>query len=403
MKRFLKNGLAISVSVVMLISCMGLGSLVAAPQIQILAPAGQNLVTNGNFEDPNSTAWAFGEGVSISSAAKRSGNYGLEMKSAVYDTRANFEFSQIALAPNTRYVVTADTCTNGLPLSCDFNVTGGEATVEKGTLTSSWTNVTILTIQTHTEYVFGKIAFEIYRDASATGNKAAYIDNVAMIATGNEWCPTPNGGMTMGTGIDEHFDSSTLKNGTLDKDVWLVSNTAWGGANGGLNSANVKLGTKDGRSVCILESHGDQYTGNVQGVGGNTTRVGSGIVTRDYYASARYTVVCKIEPVLGVCTAYWSFSYVGYMQDDTNGDGKADFYDQGDGLWEYNKLHNKDENGWIQENGVRNSEIDWETPSPMDDGGENDVVSHNNLRTNCWGGKRPGEGGNYSGRSHQNN
>lgn len=387
MKRVFTKYVSILATILVLLSCFGTIMASAAPYIQVLAPKGQNLVTNGDFEDLNNQDWSFGEGASITGAAKRTGNYGLEMKHMEFDTRAGFEFSQIALAPNKTYEVYADVCTNGLELSCSFNSSSSDVEIERGAMSSSWSNCKILTIKTQSEYIYGKIAFEIYRGGD--GKQSAYIDNVSMIATGDEWCPTPTGRMTIGEEFRDSFDASTL-----DKNRWLVSNTAWGGANGGLNSKNVYLKTVDNRTCCVLESHGDQYTGNVQGVGEMTTRVGAGIVTRDYYASARYEVGCKIEDQLGVCTAFWSFSYVGYQYADASPTGVAD---EGDGLWQYNLKNN------IPENGVRNSEIDWETPSPMDDGGENDVVSHNNLRTNCWGGKRPGEGGNYSGRSHQNN
>ncbi|MBP5304130.1 MAG: hypothetical protein J6Z00_04520 [Clostridia bacterium] len=381
MKVLSKKLLSICAAAFLLLSSIGAIIVVAAPRIQILPPAGENLLVGGDFETDDLNSWSF-TNASVSTAAAYSGSKGVAMHvEPTVSTSVVYLFDQVSLAPNSTYTITADVNPNGLTnLDCSFSVTTGSAKVTKGPALSgnSWLhNVVIATVKTDVEYTGGRLSFSMYKGAEGY----AYLDNIYMEANGNEWCPTPSGGMTIGEGVDDDFDSDVL-----DPSVWLVSNTAWGGANGGLNAANVKLGTEDGRSVCILESHGDQYEGNVQGVGGMTHRVGAGIVTRDYYASARYTVVCKIEPVLGVCTAFWSFSYIGYMEGDT-----------GDGLYQYNKAHN------IPENGVRNSEIDWETPSPMDDGGANDVVSHNNLRTNCWGGKRPGEGGNYSGRSHQLN
>ena len=399
MKKRAKILIAITLTLILSLTPMFTSVTMAEMYAQRLASAGNNLLTDGDFENPNTADWFLSEHVSITSEAKHGGNYGLKLPWDIFDTKAVFEFSQIALAPNTTYVVKADYNLNGLDPDINFDVTGGTASATRGSLSKSgWiTQGTLMTIKTDAEYVYGKIIISLYR--GGTGVQAAYFDNVTMIATGNEWCPTPGVYMDtmIGSGVNDDFNGPYL-----DEKVWLVSNTAWGGANGGLNSANVYFKNVDGRSCVVLESHGDYYEGNVQGVGGMTKRVGAGIVTRDYYASGKYTVVCKIEPQLGVCTAYWSFSYIGYMQEDTNGDGRADKYDEGDGLWQYNKTHNITD-GWIQENGVRNSEIDWETPSPMDNGDQNDVVSHNNLRTNCWGGKRPGEGGNYSGRSHQQN
>ncbi|MBR3289405.1 MAG: carbohydrate binding domain-containing protein, partial [Clostridia bacterium] len=371
MKRIIQKGIACLTAVMVLVlSTGGAITALAIPQIQVLPGAGENLLVNGSFEDPASTAWTFSDTAAITPTAKYSGNYGLRLTRSEIDAKAIFLFTQVALAPNTTYKITGDVRSSaGSDPEIAFDVTSGTATMTKGSLGTkdgNWSHQTFLTVKTGTDYVYGKLTLSIYRGGSAYTD----FDNVTMIATGEEWCPTPTGGMVQQTEVLYDDFNDTM----LDPDKWLVSEKGWGGANGGLAAANLKLGVEDGRTCVIMESHGDRYEGNVKGVGGMTRRVGSGFATRDYYASGEYEVVCKIDNTLGVCTAFWSFSYIQYEEGDAH----------------FNELVGN----------IRNTEIDWETPSPMDDGGENDHVSLDNLRTNCWGGKRPGEGGNYSGRGH---
>ena len=92
-------------------------------------------------------------------------------------------------------------------------------------------------------------------------------------------------------------------NGPLDPATWLVIDKAWGGDNGGLVPENVEL--KDG--LLLLHAHGDEYTGDLIGHNDRKTRVGSGIATRDYYASGRYEVRARIPDDLGAASAFWTF------------------------------------------------------------------------------------------------
>ena len=100
----------------------------------------------------------------------------------------------------------------------------------------------------------------------------------------------------------------------LDTGKWLVAEKVWGGWNGGVVPENVSVSN----GTLKLEGHGNLYTGDVQGCNKNLPggiRTGAAIATRDYYASGCYEVVAKVAPVLGACSAIWTFEYEEYDKD----------------------------------------------------------------------------------------
>lgn len=100
----------------------------------------------------------------------------------------------------------------------------------------------------------------------------------------------------------------------LDTGKWLVAEKMWGGWNGGVVPENVSVSS----GTLKLEGHGNLYTGDVQGCNKNLPggiRTGAAIATRDYYASGCYEVVAKVAPVLGACSAIWTFEYEEYDKD----------------------------------------------------------------------------------------
>ncbi|MBS9525909.1 hypothetical protein KI659_17950 [Litoribacter alkaliphilus] len=119
------------------------------------------------------------------------------------------------------------------------------------------------------------------------------------------------------TPIDENFSNIQ----TFQND-WEILHKGWGGANGGVVKENVYLGTDDeGNRALVLESHGDNYSGNVQGVDnrGNlkflpdgqpwTKRKGGVIISKEYLGYGSYEVEAKAIQKLGVCSAFWTFHY----------------------------------------------------------------------------------------------
>ena len=100
----------------------------------------------------------------------------------------------------------------------------------------------------------------------------------------------------------------------LDTGKWLVAEKMWGGWNGGVVPENISVSN----GTLKLEGHGNLYTGDVQGCNKNLPagiRTGAAIATRDYYASGCYEVVAKVAPVLGACSAIWTFEYEEYDKD----------------------------------------------------------------------------------------
>lgn len=107
----------------------------------------------------------------------------------------------------------------------------------------------------------------------------------------------------------------------LDMNKWLIAEKNWGGTvtengetvdyNGGVISENVAV--RDGS--LLLTGLGDLYEGEKKGINSNGSqrsdgkRCGGAIATRKYYASGSYEIRAKIAPVLGCCSAMWTFEY----------------------------------------------------------------------------------------------
>lgn len=115
----------------------------------------------------------------------------------------------------------------------------------------------------------------------------------------------------------------------LDTDKWLIAEKNWGGTvtengetvdyNGGVVSENVAV--HDG--ALVLTGLGDLYEGEQRGINRDGSqrsdgkRCGGAIATREYYASGSYEIRAKVAPVLGCCSAMWTFEYEeDYLGDD---------------------------------------------------------------------------------------
>jgi beta-glucanase (GH16 family) len=172
-------------------------------------------------------------------------------------------------------------------------------------------------------------------------------------------------------GFTESFDGDTL-----DLSKWRVAFRNWGGElndgtsyNGGVHPDNVRL---SGDGALVLEAHGAAWTGGPLGVNRDGTErpdgalVGAAIATQSYFASGRYEVRAKVAPVLGACSAIWTFHYAeAYPGDDDYPDGEtAPYY-------------------------VLNHEIDIESPGRPN--AQHEGIGFDRALTNTWVGERAGE------------
>ena len=262
-----------------------------------------------------------------------------------------------ALAPNTTYTLQARVKATGE--GATIGVTDREELTASVEVNNQEFEDLVLLFTTDDDYRKIRVFLEQYKGS----NGELTIDSLSLLAEGGEWLDTPEPIPTKTT--DVLFDDF---NGPLDPATWLVVDKAWGGDNGGLVPENVEL--KDG--LLLLHAHGDEYTGDVIGHNDRKTRVGSGIATRDYYASGRYEVRARIPDDLGAASAFWTFHYIEHFPSEV----------------EY----------WEEPSRVRNSEIDWEFPTALQDGSSHDPISFNNARLNTWGGKLGGEGAHHPGR-----
>jgi hypothetical protein len=185
------------------------------------------------------------------------------------------------------------------------------------------------------------------------------------------------------TALSLRFDNSAVLTAYFDK-----MTKGWGGANGGVVAENVSIGPDNsGTTVLVLESHGDNYAGTVQGVDslGNpkynpngtpwVKRVGAVVVSKDYYCFGRYEYEAKVVQVLGVASAFWHFHYQEIFPDDP----RWDSYINDLGL----RTSGDSENGFYI---VRNNEIDIELPSHLL-GGDIEDPSLANAKFNTWRGE----------------
>ena len=317
------------------------------PPLVSLPGPGENLVANGTFE-PDTHGWVLDQ-------ATRQSDGTMRIVSTPGQTGRIAQDLPMLLPPETDYV-----------LSARARVDSGDATLSvfspDGSLhawqlitDTGWQPVEIA-FTTPDRWVSVKVVAENWRG----DDNALFVDDITILANGDEWLDTPD---PYPSPQPELFDDFT---GGLNEETWLIADKAWGGDNGGVIPANVSV--TDG--IVRLAAHGDDYTGEVAGHGGRTTRVGATIVTRDYYASGRYEVRARVPQTLGAASAFWSYHYIEY--------------------------HPSQPEYWTEPNRIRNSEIDWEFPTARDDGSLNDPVSFEHARANTWGGKFGGEGGNVS-------
>lgn len=137
-------------------------------------------------------------------------------------------------------------------------------------------------------------------------------------ATGGKPAPMPSSAKLV---LDEDWSS-----GKVDPQRWYMPRKKWGQGNNGVTPANVRIGQDivagKRRPVLVCQANGDLYTGPVVGHGGQVTRVGGIVVSRQFFASGRFEVVMKIggaEPgkggpadprrPAGAVPAVWTYGY----------------------------------------------------------------------------------------------
>jgi hypothetical protein len=197
------------------------------------------------------------------------------------------------------------------------------------------------------------------------------------------------------------FDDDLSNPKTLNNN-YLVMNSQWGGANGGVVPQNVRWENGE----IVFTANGDRYTGNVQGVNsdgtpkthtdpsdpefGNpwTNRVGGCISLNKKTGFGSYEITTKIPNQLGVAYAMWTFFYnelypadpqYSQFQDTPTLDGSFNRIGGGEGLHESG---NATDGYYI----VRNHEIDIEFPSHVGGGSISDP-SLSNCKINTWRGE----------------
>lgn len=147
----------------------------------------------------------------------------------------------------------------------------------------------------------------------------------------------------------------------IDPNRWILVNKQWGGNNGGVIAENIHWVPQSDHHLELI-GHGNNYQGSIRGINGSKIRVGAAIATRGYYASGIFSVCAKTSPELGAVNALW--------------------------LFHYTELTTSDSAYKSDEDPIRNSEIDWETPT---DDGHDAEISYRYARTNAWGGQKPGD------------
>lgn len=105
----------------------------------------------------------------------------------------------------------------------------------------------------------------------------------------------------------DFFDD--FQGSSLDTTAWKVANQVWGNVpheitNGGVVPQNVWVQ----QGNLVIEAHGNQYTGPVQGFEQNT-RVGGAVYTAQPFGSGRFEVRAKICPHPGALSAFWTYYF----------------------------------------------------------------------------------------------
>ena len=324
------------------------GGWFTLPKPRALVDAGEEMLLNNTFED-GLTGW-------VRDHAELVNNVVTLIPTSDESARLVQDIP-FALPPETAYRLEA--VVRGGGPGASLSVAGRDGLAASIQIEDGATRRVVLPFTTSSGYETVRVMLEQYKASPGI----LTIESVSLLAQGNEWIDTPNPIPTPTTEV--LFDDFS---GPLDPERWLIVDKAWGGDNGGLVPENVEL--KDGK--LLLRANGDDYTGDVVGHGDRTTRVGAGIATRDYYASGRYEVRARVPQVLGAASAFWTFHYIEYGQND-------------EGFWE-------------EPSKIRNSEIDWEFPTALQTGSDDDPISYDFARVNSWGGKLGGEGAHHPGR-----
>lgn len=98
---------------------------------------------------------------------------------------------------------------------------------------------------------------------------------------------------------------------SLDQCRWIILHEAWGAedGNGGVIPANVEVDN----GLAKLTALGDLYIGAKRGIDANGRRrlngrrAGAAIMTRRRFGGGRFEARVRIAPVLGVCSAMWTY------------------------------------------------------------------------------------------------
>ena len=340
----------------------GMGPWRGAPVIDVAPAAGDSLIDNPEFDDPDGGAWALGINASIVEVDSQGT---MQLLSTADTSRASQTIS-CALPPGESWLLSVETRVDP-DVVASIYLTGSDGFLATRSFQNTeWQRIE-LPINSSSEWIRnGKLTLENWKNQPGS----AWYRNMEFTALGTEWTPTLASPPTKN--VEGFFDD--FSDGKLDPERWLVSTKAWGGDNGGVAPENVQLveDFDEGRPIIALrlEAHGDDYTGELVH-NGRSTRVGSAIATREYYASGRYEVRARVAPEYGTCTAFWPFHYIDHQM------GEAGY--------------------WHEPNPRRNTEIDWEFPTDLA-GADTGNFSFTKARTNSWGGQFGGEGGEHKGR-----
>ncbi len=318
------------------------------PKPRALVNAGEEMLLNNTFED-GLTGWVRDHAELVNNV--------VTLTPTSDESARLVQDIPFALPPDTTYSLEA--VVRGGGPGATLSVAGRDGLTASLQIEEGASRRVVLPFTTSSGYETVRVMLEQYKASPGI----LTIESVSLLAQGNEWIDTPNPIPTPTTEV--LFDDFS---GPLDPERWLIVDKAWGGDNGGLVPENVELA--DGK--LLLRANGDDYTGDVVGHGDRSTRVGAGIATRDYYASGRYEVRARVPQVLGAASAFWTFHYIEYGPND-------------EGFWE-------------EPSKIRNSEIDWEFPTALQTGSDDDPISYDFARVNSWGGKLGGEGAHHPGR-----
>ena len=84
----------------------------------------------------------------------------------------------------------------------------------------------------------------------------------------------------------------------IDPDKWYPLRKRWGQNNQGVVPENLSIATDTvagkNQNVLVCRGHSDLYKDPIKGWHGRSDRVGSTLVTKQFFASGRYEVVLKI-------------------------------------------------------------------------------------------------------------